>query len=236
MLWCYWLVKVLSGPNYLEFHRNFQLEPYTPFHTKILDPPPDVIRILFWYLFSTQLRRWPNYLIVTLCFFLIFSYNFDDRTLQRHSPQIQRHVLWVRLIFSLFSHWTLLLKLLYIFYKTRMHSSRMHTVRSSSRPGGSPPGTPPEQAPPRSGTQLDQAPPRTRHPPRAGTSLGPGTPLGRSPSTSPLAEGLNQIPLHFPFGCGPGDPPHWRPAARHTGMTPAMHAGIAPLLWRNTHL
>ena len=74
----------------------------------------------------------------------------------------------------------------------------------------------------------------------------------RSPSTSPLGVGLDQIPLNFPLGCGPGDPPppdppklplgcgprnlqgmlgyHTtprRPAARHAGIPPAMHAGIA---------
>ena len=58
----------------------------------------------------------------------------------------------------------------------------------------------------------------------------------RSPSTSPLAVGLDQIPLNFPLGCGPGKlqgmlgyhpPPHERPAARHAGIPPAMHAGIA---------
>ena len=43
-----------------------------------------------------------------------------------------------------------------------------------------------------------------------------------------------QIPLNFPLGCGPGNPqgmlgypPSWRPAARHAGIPPAMHAGIA---------
>ena len=98
-----------------------------------------------------------------------------------------------------------------------MHSSRMHTALSSSRLGGSPPGHP-----------------QSRH------LLGPGTPRPdppqfppwlwawtRSPSTSPLGVGLDQIPLHFPLGCGPGDLP-WRPAARHAGIPPAMHAGIAP--------
>ena len=29
-------------------------------------------------------------------------------------------------------------------------------------------------------------------------------PPARSPSTSPLGEGLDQIPLNFPLGCGPG--------------------------------
>ena len=34
----------------------------------------------------------------------------------------------------------------------------------------------------------------------------------RSPSTSPLVVGLDQIPLNFPLGCGPGpDPPQFPP-------------------------
>ena len=91
-----------------------------------------------------------------------------------------------------------------------MHSSMMRTAaRSSSRHGEGGP----------------HPPPRSRHPP-------------------------GQIPLNFPLGCGPGDPParspltspfgvgletckacrdtmSWRPAARHAGIPPAMHAGIA---------
>ena len=84
-------------------------------------------------------------------------------------------------------------------------------------------------------------PPGSRHPPGAATPLGVGTPgrgtpqeqapLARSPSTSPLAVGLDQIPLNFPLGCGPGNlqgmleyhPP--RPAARHAGIPSARHAG-----------
>ena len=58
----------------------------------------------------------------------------------------------------------------------------------------------------------------------------------------------SQILLNFPLGCGPGDPPQippwvwaWksarhagipppppRPAARHGGIPPAMHAGTPP--------
>ena len=89
---------------------------------------------------------------------------------------------------------------------TRMHSSRMRTACSSSHLGGL------HQAPPRSGTPRIRHPPRARHPPDQ-------APTGRSPSTSQLGEGLDQIPLNFPLGCGPGpDPPPlppsvwaWRP-------------------------
>ena len=103
--------------------------------------------------------------------------------------------------------------------KTRMHSSRMHTARSSSRHGG------------KGGlhTLPWSRPPWNRHPPEQAPP-----PPARSPSTSPLAVGLDQIPLNFPLGCGPGNlqgmlgyhPPR-RPAARHAGIPPAMHAGIA---------
>ena len=111
--------------------------------------------------------------------------------------------------------------------KTRMHSSRMHTAHSSSRLGrGSQPGTPPEQAPSKAGTPLGPGTPLEQAPPGAGTPPQAG-PLTRSPSTSPLAVGLDQIPLHFPLGCGPGDP-SWTPAARHAGIPPALHAGIPP--------
>ena len=59
-------------------------------------------------------------------------------------------------------------------------------------------------------------------------------PLARSPSTSPLAVGLDHIPLNFPPGFGPGDPPQsdppklppwvwaWKPA-RHAGIPPPGH-------------
>ena len=64
-----------------------------------------------------------------------------------------------------------------------------------------------------------------------------GGSLHNSPGAAPcppLAVDLDQIPLNFPLGCGPGNlqgmlgyhPP--RPAARHAGIPPAMHAGIAP--------
>ena len=135
-----------------------------------------------------------------------------------------------------------------------MHSSRMRTARSSSRhrwgvslhiPSRA--GTPP----PRAG--IPQSKP---HPPGQiplniplGCGHGPDSPQlppwlwawTKSPSISPLAVGLDQIPLNFPLGCGPGNPqgmlryhhhppPLWRPAARHAGIPPAMHAGIAPPL------
>ena len=117
-----------------------------------------------------------------------------------------------------------------------MHSSRIRTACSSSHLGRSPPGTPHTEQAPR-----DQELPWSRHPP--GTRHTPQTrhPLDQIPlKTSPLAVGLDQIPLNFPLGCGPGpDPPPlppwvwaWRPprrpAARHAGIPSAMHAGIEP--------
>ena len=71
------------------------------------------------------------------------------------------------------------------------------------------------QSPPRAGTPLEQAPPQSPEQ----TPSPSRHPLARSPSTSPLAVGLDQIPLNFPLGCGPGpDPPQlppwlwaWRP-------------------------
>ena len=117
----------------------------------------------------------------------------------------------------------------------RMHSSRMRTVRNSSRMlGGWGVGDPPQL------------------PPWLWAWTG-------SPSTSHLAVGLDLIPLNFPLGCGPGACPHWtdrlnfplgcgpgnlqgmlgytpppRPAARHAGIPPVMHAGIAPPVDRHT--
>ena len=105
----------------------------------------------------------------------------------------------------------------------------MRTARSSSHRGGVSTRHPPDQAPPRirhpePGTPKSRNPPRDEAPhPGSGTPPGPG----RSPSTSPLGVGLDQIPLHFAFGCGPGDPP-LRPAVRHAGIPPAMLDGIAP--------
>ena len=140
---------------------------------------------------------------------------------------------------------------------TRMHCSRMHTARSSSRHGGSPlplradppkQAPPLEQAPPRAGTPPKQAPPQAGTPPKQaspkhiplnfplGCGPGPDPPQlppwlwawTRSPSTCPMAVGLDQIPFNFPLGCWPGDPPPpKRPAARHAGIPPAMYAGIA---------
>ena len=114
-----------------------------------------------------------------------------------------------------------------------MHSSRMRTARSSSRPGGV------STRHPRAGTPRDQAPPQA-DPPQLPPWVWTWT---RSSSTSPLDVGLDQIPLNFPFGCGPGDPQPletcckacwdtacnacwdstpspWRPAARHAGIAP----------------
>ena len=106
---------------------------------------------------------------------------------------------------------------------TRMHSSRMRTACSSSRQGGVsiPPWSrhPPaadtpswSRHPPAAGTlPLEQTPPK-QTPPRAGTpwpdlrQLPPWVwAWTRSPSTSPLGMGLDQIPLNFPLGCGPGE-------------------------------
>ena len=83
-----------------------------------------------------------------------------------------------------------------------MHSIRMRTACSSSHHRGSPhththpgAGTPWSRHPP-----PKQAPPGAGTPNRAGTPPGPGT-----PSISPLTVGLDQIPLNFPLGCGPGN-------------------------------
>ena len=80
----------------------------------------------------------------------------------------------------------------------------MRTVRNSSRllSGGSPHTQhwarhPSEQAPPQSRHPREQTPPGIRHPPGAGTPQ----------SMHPLGAGT--------------------PAARHAGIPPAMHAGIA---------
>ena len=82
-------------------------------------------------------------------------------------------------------------------------------------------------------------------------------PPASSPSTSPLGVGLEQIPINFPLGCGPGpDPPElspwlwaWRPLNFSLGCGPgnlqgmlgykpshppprpaATHAGIPPAM------
>ena len=112
----------------------------------------------------------------------------------------------------------------------------MRTVGSSSLPVGALPGTPP---PPQ------QAPPKDQVPPGSG-------PPDQIPLNFPLGCGPGPDPPKFPLGCGPGpDPPQfppwlwawtrspstsplgvgletpWRPAARHVGIPPAMHVGIA---------
>ena len=47
---------------------------------------------------------------------------------------------------------------------------------------------------------------------------GDGRAWTRFPSTSPLGVGLDQIPLNFPLGCGPGDPPG--PGTPHESRLP----------------
>ena len=106
-----------------------------------------------------------------------------------------------------------------------MHSSRMRTARSSSCHRGvlhTPPGAstphPWEQAPQGAGN------PQSRHPPEQASPRSRHL-LTRSPSTSPLSVGLDQIPLNFPIGCGPGpDPPQLPPWV--WAFKPARHAGI----------
>ena len=96
---------------------------------------------------------------------------------------------------------------------TRMHSSRMRTACSSSRHGGFPHSPqsryPPEQAPPWAGTSSVRSPSTSplavgldQIPPQLPPWLWAWT---RSPSISPLAVGLDQIPLNFLLGCGPGN-------------------------------
>ena len=68
----------------------------------------------------------------------------------------------------------------------RMHSSRMRTAHSSSHHGGV------------------STPPSLPDPPQLPPWLWVWT---RSHSNSPLTVGLDQIPLNFLLGCGPGDPP-----------------------------
>ena len=81
---------------------------------------------------------------------------------------------------------------------TRMQSSRMRTTRSSSRRGRG------------GGWPVPQLLPWVW----AWTISPSMSPLlwawTRSSSTSPLGVGLDQIPLNFPLGCGPGDPPQTR--------------------------
>ena len=110
-----------------------------------------------------------------------------------------------------------------------MHSSRMPTAHSSSHHRGV------------------STPSRSRNtptPPKAGTPCPPA----RFPSTSPLGVGLEQIPLNYPLGYGPGpDPPQlppwvwaWSPPKPDPpklppwvwACKPARHAGIPPPAWR----
>ena len=91
-------------------------------------------------------------------------------------------------------------------FETRMHSSRIRTARSSSRH-------------PPSGADTSLSLPQTRHPlPQADNPPRAGTPPG-------------QIPLNFPVGCVPGDPPRPDPPKLHPWVwawKPAKHAGIPP--------
>ena len=119
----------------------------------------------------------------------------------------------------------------------------MRTARNSSHHGGL---HPPEQAPPLArspstsplGVGLDQIP--LNFPLAVGLDQIPlNSPLGVGLETPPLG----QIPLNFPLECGPGNlqgmlgyhTPSWRPAARHAGIPPAMHDGIAPPPCGQTH-
>ena len=95
---------------------------------------------------------------------------------------------------------------------------------------------PPEETPPGANTSLEQVPPEQAPPPLPQDRHPPGQippqlppwvwPWTRSPSISPLGVGLDQMPLNFPLGCGPGNlqgmqgyqPP--RPAPRHAGIPP----------------
>ena len=118
-------------------------------------------------------------------------------------------------------------------FQPRMHSSRMRTARSSSRPGESPTDNPPwRRCPPRPGNPQDQAPPQEQAPPEARQPPKQASP-DQIPSTFPLAVGLDQIPLHFPLGVDLETPK--RPAAKHAGIPPALHGGIAHPPCGQTH-
>ena len=121
-----------------------------------------------------------------------------------------------------------------ILLNTRIYSSRMRTVRNSSHQllGGLHPQeqTPPRADPPEQTPQ--SRPPQqasSRHPPagtpRADTPL-EQTPLEQTPSGRhpPSRHPLEQTPppknRHLPWEQAP-------PAARHAGIPPAMHTGIA---------
>ena len=140
-----------------------------------------------------------------------------------------------------------------------MHSSVMHTACSSSHPGGSPPGTPifcggllvwwssgvvvfcygllANPINPYQKAAFNRRPPNHNRRPQqkaiteGHTPLGPATPRTRYP---PRADPLGADPLGpvTPLGADPqgGEPP----AARHAGIPPAMHVGIAPPVDRQT--
>ena len=104
-----------------------------------------------------------------------------------------------------------------------MHSSRMRTACSSSCNGVGLHTPPPEQAPP-----LEQAPlPDQALPWLDPLHLPPWVwAWTRSLSTSPLAVGLDQIPLNFNLGCGPGDPPGQIPLNFPLGCGPGNLQGM----------
>ena len=117
-----------------------------------------------------------------------------------------------------------------VFPITRMHSSRMHTARSSSFWGAfsTPrPGTPPwEQTLPEADPQVWALRAPWLDPPQLpplGVGLEPPWP---DPPKLPLGVGLKTCKACW------DTTPSQRPAARHAGIPPAMHAGISPLpLW-----
>ena len=134
-----------------------------------------------------------------------------------------------------------------------MHSSRMCTARRSSCHGGlhtpleqTPPS---EQAPPSPWLDPTQLPPWvwawTRSPSTSPLAVG----LDQIPSASPLGVSLDQLPLNFSLGCGPGPDPHqlppwvwaWKPA-KHAGIPPPPGdllqgiLGYHPPSWTDRHL
>ena len=111
-----------------------------------------------------------------------------------------------------------------------MHSSRMRTAHSSNRSGGSPPGTPWEQTPLGAGTPQGADPhPREQASPRS------RPPWSRPPRSRPRPRpAVWNTTCNACWDSTPS--PHQRPAARHAGIPPAMHAGIAhPPVNRITH-
>ena len=124
-------------------------------------------------------------------------------------------------------------------------------------PEADPPGADsPRAGTPRSRHPPEQAPPKSRHPwstpPRAGTPQS-RHPLARSPLTSSWGVGLDQIPLNFPLGCGPGPDllklppwvwawtrspqlPAWLWAWIRSPSTSPLGVGLEPSLARSSKL